>query len=212
MHMTIVYGVLIFFLMMWPLWTLYFLIRDRKKLGKPAHKAKFGSLYSGHRTKSFKALMYNAVFAVRRFDLVLINVYFTAGSPLSGVERSWYLQKILSFLVIQIAYLSYIHITKPHEESIFNTLEFVNEYALMALAYLMINFTTLVSLRDAESGDVIPSSERLNLIVEYLAIGVIAFIVVVNFSIMVRLSFKKITTSCKKKKMAKQHAAQMEKQ
>lgn len=100
MHMTIVYGVLIFFLMMWPLWTLYFLIRDRKKLGKPAHKAKFGSLYSGHRTKSFKALMYNAVFAVRRFDLVLINVYFTAGSPLSGVERSWYLQKILSFLVI----------------------------------------------------------------------------------------------------------------
>lgn len=82
----------------------------------------------------------------------------------------------------------------------------------MALAYLMINFTTLVSLRDAESGDVIPSSERLNLIVEYLAIGVIAFIVVVNFSIMVRLSFKKITTSCKKKKMAKQHAAQMEKQ
>lgn len=200
-YLTIAYGFLVVLLMVWPLWTLYFMIGNRKKLGKPKHLKKFGSLYAGIKTKSLKALAYNAVFAVRRFDLVLVNVFFTAGSPLSGIERSWYLQKILCFLIIQIMYLSYIHVTKPHEEGLFNVLEFVNEYALMAMAYLMINFTNIVALRDVKTNELIPSSERLNTTVEQLAILVIICIVVINFGIMVRLSVQKIILSCKRKKM-----------
>jgi len=114
-YLPIAYGFLVVLLMVWPLWTLYFMIGARKNLGKPKHLEKFGSLYAGIKTKGLKALAYNAVFAVRRFDLVLVNVFFTAGSPLSGIERTWYLQKILCFLIIQIMYLSYIHVTRPHE-------------------------------------------------------------------------------------------------
>ena len=76
-------------------------------------------------------------------------------------------------------------------------LEFVNEYALMGMAYLMINFTTVVALRDAKTNELVPSSELLNVRVEQLAILVIIFIVVINFGIMVRLSVQKIFLSCK---------------
>lgn len=139
-------------------------------------------------TKKLTALTYNAVFAVRRFDIILMNIFFTAGSPLSDFSRSWYLQKILCFLCIQIGYLSYIHSVRPHTESLFNILEFVNEYALMALAYLMINFTTIVTYRDPITHEVVPKNESFDAKVEYGAIGIIAFIVGVNFSVMIRIS------------------------
>ena len=92
---------------------------------------------------SFLALCYNAVFAVRRFDIILMNIYFTEGSPISGVERSQYLHKIICFLYIQMLYLSYIHCVHPHSESIYNKLEFVNEYCMVLLAYAMLNFTQI---------------------------------------------------------------------
>ena len=152
-----------------------------------------------------RALAYNAVFAVRRFNIVLVNMFFTAGSPLSGFDRSWYLQKIISFLIIQIFYISYIHITLPHKDNFFNMLEFVNEYALMMLAYLMINFTTIVSIRDSATGLLIPSSEKLNGFIEYLAIFIIASITVINFAVMVNLSVRKTILSCKRKEKQKNH-------
>ena len=40
-----------------------------------------------------------------------------------------------------MAYLSYIHLVKPHDESSFNRLELCNEYALCLLAYCMLFFT-----------------------------------------------------------------------
>ncbi len=149
------------------------------------------------------ALTYNAVFAVRRFDIIMMNIFFTAGSPLSDFYRSWYLQKILCFLCIQIGYLSYIHSVKPHSESLFNTLEFVNEYALMALAYLLINFTTIVAHRDPITHEIVPKSESFNSKVEYGAIGIVAFIVGVNFGIMIRITAVKMMLACKKKKALK---------
>ena len=80
-------------------------------------------------------------------------------------------------------------------------LEFVNEYALMGMAYLMINFTTIVAIRDSKTNELLPSSERLNTTVERLAILMIICITVINFGIMVRLSVQKIILSCKRKKM-----------
>ena len=40
-----VYGAMIAALLVWPVWTLWLLIGDRRKLGKPKHLAKFGTLY-----------------------------------------------------------------------------------------------------------------------------------------------------------------------
>jgi hypothetical protein len=112
--------------------------------------------------------------------------------------------------MVQMFYLSYIHLTRPHEEQIFNALEFTNEYAMLCLSYLMINFTTIVALRDAKTNELIPSSPNLNKTVEYLAIFLITLITVINFSMMVTISTRKIKLSCKKKKMMKQHTARME--
>ena len=106
-------------------------------------KTKFSTLYQGIKLDSFRALCYNSIFAVRRFNIILMNIYFTKGSPLSGLDRTYYLQKILCFLLIQSAYIIYVHSVRPHNDSIFNTLEFVNEYLMVALAYIMFNFTHL---------------------------------------------------------------------
>ena len=136
-----VYAAFIFMLMAWPLWTEYFLFKNRDRLEDTAFRTKYNSLYAGIKSHSGSALCYNAVFAVRRLDLILMNIYFTAGSPLSGIDRTMYLQKIICFLFLQTVYLSYIHVTKPHTESVFNTLEIINEYGLVALAYIMLNYT-----------------------------------------------------------------------
>ena len=90
---------------------------------------------------SFSSIVYYAVFSVRRFDLIIINQYLSQKSPLSGVERSLYLEKITLFLIVQTYYLSYIHTVKPHNDPNFNSLEFINEYALCGCGYTMILFT-----------------------------------------------------------------------
>ena len=97
---------------------------------------------------SFSALCYDAVFAVRRFDIVLVNLFFSIDSPLSGAERSFHLFKVLGFMVIQTVYLLFIHNVHPHNDSIFNKLEFVNEYSMVALAYLSLNFVNMVHVWD----------------------------------------------------------------
>ena len=87
-------------LTLWPVFTVAFLIRKRNKLEKPAFKEKYSSLYQGIKTNSFLALCYNGVFAVRRFDLILINILFTKDSPITGVSRSHYLDKIVCLLYV----------------------------------------------------------------------------------------------------------------
>ena len=87
-------------LIIWPIFTIYFLLKNKDKTKDDEFKAKFSTMYQGIRTDSFKALCYTAVFSVRRFDLVIMNHFFTVGSPLSGIDRNFYLHKILTFLFI----------------------------------------------------------------------------------------------------------------
>ena len=68
---------------------------------------------------------------------------FTTSSPILGCERNHYFVKIMLFLLMQIMYLVYIHTEHPHDDSSFNTLELVNEYAFLALGYVMLLFTGL---------------------------------------------------------------------
>lgn len=66
----------------------------------PEFRTKYNTLYQGIKTNSFTALCYNSIFSVRRFDIVLVNTYLTAESPLSGLDRTLYLAKILLFIAI----------------------------------------------------------------------------------------------------------------
>lgn len=91
-------SVCVVILMIWPFWTIFHLLRNKDRLEDPVFKQKFKVIYSGIKTNSFLALCYHAVFSMRRFDIVLMNLYFTADSPLSGLESTHYLYKILIFL------------------------------------------------------------------------------------------------------------------
>ena len=83
--MIIGYALVIMFLMLWPFWSSCWLMKNKDKLADPVFEQKFSTLYQGIRFDSFRALAYNAVFSVRRFDIILMNMFFTAQSPLSGI-------------------------------------------------------------------------------------------------------------------------------
>lgn len=134
---------------------------------------------------------------------------------MSGIDRTHHLFKIILFMLIQLSYLSYIHLVHPHSESIFNKLEFINEYCMVALSYLMLNFVNLVQIWDYEKRTPVPSSPILNEWIEYTAIGIIIFMSFINFAVMVKLSIAKLLLKCKKRKAEKamkaRQAQQLEK-
>ena len=134
---------------------------------------------------------------MRRFNIVLVSLYFTKDSPLSGVERSYNMFKVFCLLFIQMGYLVYIHAVRPHNDSIFNTLEFINEYCMMALAYLMLKFVNLVQIWDYETQAPQPANIELNTRVEYAAIAIILLMAVLNFLVMIRISVGKLYLKCK---------------
>ena len=89
------------------------------------------------------ALAYKGIFAIRRFDLILSNVMLTQDSPISGVERNQYFEKVVVFLVLQTFYIAYLHRVHPHDTVLFNRLELANEYAMFLFGYSMLIFTGL---------------------------------------------------------------------
>ena len=89
--MLVGYGFVLVFLVLWPLWSAFFLIKNQAKLADKTFETKFSTLYQGIKLNSLQALCYNAIFSVRRLDIVLMNVYFTANSPLSNIDRTFYL-------------------------------------------------------------------------------------------------------------------------
>ena len=103
-----------------------------------AYRKKFNSLYEGIHVQSFSALCFQAIFAVHRFDLVIVNIMFTKDSPLTQFDQTESALKILCFILIQVVYLAYFHSVHPHDQPWFNRLDFCNQYALLALGNLML--------------------------------------------------------------------------
>ena len=183
------YSLVIAVLVIWPIWSSFFLLKNQARLTDEVFSTKFSTLYQGIKLNSFRALLYNSVFSVRRFEIILMNVFFTANSPLSGIDRTFYLQKILCFLLIQFAYIIYVHSVHPHNDSIFNLLEFINEYAMVTLGYIMLNFAGIVSIQDpSDPNKVLPQNKQLNQYLEFASIGIIFFMALVNFGTMIKLS------------------------
>ena len=105
-----------------------------------------------------------------------------------------YLFKIMGLLIVQTFYVAYIHQVRPHAETIFNMVEFVNEYSLIILGYAMLNYIRLSPL---------PPDQQFNYWVELTVVSIIGIMVIVNFGVMIRLSIGKIMASYKKNKQAK---------
>ena len=70
---------------------------------------------------------------------------------------------------------------------------------MLALAYIMLNFTKLMNLLNPKTNETIIANREL----EYVAIAIIAFMTLTNLVAMVRISYKKIMLSMKKKKAQK---------
>lgn len=68
------YLALTIFLILWPVWVIGFLLKNNSRLADKDFKDKFEAIYQGIKITSFQALIYNAVFAVRRFDIILENL------------------------------------------------------------------------------------------------------------------------------------------
>ena len=169
------------------MWIVYFLLKNYKNLPDPVFKVKFNALTNGIQLDRFSSVIYNAVFSVRRFDLILVNLFFSQGSPLSGCERNFYMEKILLFIAIESCYLGYIHLARPHIEPIFNTLEFCNEYALCALAYIMLLF----------AGVTWPLEEKQENNGRSISLLLILFIFSLNFFINAKIIVRRVCLYCK---------------
>ena len=91
---------MILLLVAWPVFVTIFLLKNYDSLNKVDFKRKYNAFYQGIKVTSFQAIIYNGVFSARRFDIVLDNLLFNEGSPITGVERTFYLEKIFIFLLI----------------------------------------------------------------------------------------------------------------
>ena len=69
---TAVQIVILTLIVAWPIFLILFLYNKRNKVNDQTFKAKVVSMYSGIKTKKFQALMYTAIFCLRRLLLVCI--------------------------------------------------------------------------------------------------------------------------------------------
>lgn len=99
-HELIIYSIVVCFFFLWPMWILRFLLKNYESLRDKDFFQKFSSLYNDIKVSSTAALAYKAIYAVRRFDLIVFNLVLTAESPISRLERNHFLEKIVLFLMI----------------------------------------------------------------------------------------------------------------
>ena len=112
--MTIGCAFVLLFLIVYPLAQMYFLIKYQDRLEEKKVIQRFSTLFDGMKTESKLALLYNTVFGMRRFFIVLINISLSPNCPWSNFEQHRYLYKILIFMFIQSVYIIYILETMPH--------------------------------------------------------------------------------------------------
>ena len=126
--------------------------------------------------------MYNAVFCIRRFDIVLVNMFFSPGFPLSNFDHHQYLFKNLAFILIQTSYVIYVADAKPHTNGIFNKLEFFNEGMIILMCYIMVCYAGIGPIQH-----IMESQTPI-----YLSLGVTGLIVIANFGVMFKMTWSKI--------------------
>ena len=81
-----IYVSMILLLCIWPLFVVMFMLRNYDKLHETKFSQRWDTLYQGIHLYKRPSLLYNAIFSVRRFDIVFINMFFSPGFPLSNFE------------------------------------------------------------------------------------------------------------------------------
>merc|ERR1712176_754015 len=156
---------------------------------------KWSTLYQGINMNQLSALFYNAIFCVRRFHIVLVNLLFSPGFPLTNFEQHQYLFKDFCFIFIQTIYVMYIADARPHSQHIFNLLEFFNEGMITLMCYIMVCFTGI------GPSHIIMHSK----IPVYLSLAITVLIVIANFSVLIKMTLRKV-----KENKAKKHREKRE--
>ena len=88
------------FVLIYPIFIMYFLQKNQDILETRQMKRKYSTAYDGIYTESKQALLYNSVFCLRRFHIVLINITLNAECPWTNFEESRYFYKIILFLIV----------------------------------------------------------------------------------------------------------------
>ena len=77
-------------------------------------------------------------------------MYFSHDSPLSGFNEIVYtVHKVVSLILVQLIYLSFVHRVRPHNLNVFNVLEYFNEHCLLLLAYFGMLLFPVVNASDS---------------------------------------------------------------
>ena len=85
---------------MYPLLHMFFLFKYYNNLTEPYFKKRFGTAFIGIEIEYKQALLYGAIFLVRRFWIVIINIVLNPDCPWTNYEENRYLYKILLFLMV----------------------------------------------------------------------------------------------------------------
>lgn len=138
---TVAYMLVIVGICIYPVFIMRFMIKNQSKLLEKDVANKWDTIYQGIHTDKLGTLFYNAVFCVRRFNIVLINMFFSPGFPLSNFKQDQYLFKNFAFIGVQTAYIMYVWDQKPHTNHVFNQLELFNESMIILMCYVMVVYT-----------------------------------------------------------------------
>ena len=84
---TVAYMLVIVGICIYPVFIMRFMIKNQSKLLEKDVANKWDTIYQGIHTDKLGTLFYNAVFCVRRFNIVLINMFFSPGFPLSNFKQ-----------------------------------------------------------------------------------------------------------------------------
>ena len=121
--------IVLIILVLWIVFATVYPTLNKSKLEEPTFKRKFGSLYTGISTKRCIAIIYTAVFCLRRLALVLFLLWL-------GKSKDQAL--IYAYIAIYSAFLLYLSHAWPNEDPTMNRLEHFNEICVIALHYTMI--------------------------------------------------------------------------
>lgn len=150
------------------------------KLSSELVSARIGSLYEGLRYKNRWALLYNSFFIGRRLIFALIIVM---------LKDHQALQVIFFFYQCLIVFVYIIH-AKPFDDSQLNKIELFNEACILTTAYHLLVFTDFIP--DDETYDSVRYAFGISMVV------VTGVNVIVNTSIMMGKTCKKIRNSCRR--------------
>ena len=72
---------------LWPLWIMYFLFKNQNRLLEPKFAQRWDTLYQGIHQDEKEDLLYNAIFCLRRFYIVFVNMILSPGFPGINFEQ-----------------------------------------------------------------------------------------------------------------------------